>query len=93
MLIATEHYSIVRNDEILSGEPIIRGTRTPVRAIVETYRMSVTPEDIQIAIPHLTMVQIFNALSYYHDHQNEINRYIDLNRIPDEQIDPLVRAL
>lgn len=93
MTATTEHCYIVRNDEILSGEPIIRGTRTPVRAIVETYRRGGTPEEIQISMPHLTMAQIFDALSYYHDHQEEINRYIDLNRIPDHLIDPLVRAV
>lgn len=93
MTVTTEHCHIVRNDEILSGEPIICGTRTPVRAIVETYRMSAMLEEIQIAMPHLTMAQIFDALSYYHDHQDEINHYSDLNRIPDDWIDPLVRAL
>ncbi|WP_375514605.1 DUF433 domain-containing protein [uncultured Nostoc sp.] len=36
MLQTTEHLYIVRDDQILSGEPIIKGTRTPVRAIVET---------------------------------------------------------
>jgi uncharacterized protein (DUF433 family) len=36
MVQATEHLYIVRDNHILSGEPIIKGTRTPVRAIVET---------------------------------------------------------
>jgi uncharacterized protein (DUF433 family) len=36
MIKTTGHRYIVTNDEILSGEPIIAGTRTPVRAIVET---------------------------------------------------------
>jgi len=31
-------------------------------------------------------------LSYYSDHQAEINAYIERNRIPDELIDPLVKA-
>jgi uncharacterized protein (DUF433 family) len=39
MLQATEHCHIFRNSEILSGEPIIKGTRTPVRAIVEMWRL------------------------------------------------------
>ncbi|WP_414585075.1 DUF433 domain-containing protein [Scytonema sp. PCC 10023] len=36
MVQATEHIYIVRDDAILGGELIIRETRTPVRAIVET---------------------------------------------------------
>jgi len=36
---------------------------------------------------------MFDALSYYSDHQGEINDYIERNRIPDDLIDPLVRDL
>ncbi|MHC5772690.1 DUF433 domain-containing protein [Nostoc sp.] len=93
MVQATEHIYIVRDDAILGGEPIIRGTRTPVRAIVETWRMGVAPEEIPQGLPHITLAQVFDALSYYLDHQNEINSYIERNRIPDELIDPLLQDL
>jgi hypothetical protein len=43
--------------------------------------------------PHLTLAQIFDALSYYSEHQKEINEYIERNRIPEELIDPLVRDM
>ena len=36
MTTATNHPYIARDDAILGGEPIIKGTRTPIRAIVET---------------------------------------------------------
>jgi uncharacterized protein (DUF433 family) len=88
MVQATEYLYIVRDDEILSGEPIIRGTRTPVRAIVETWRRGTAPEEIPQGMPHLTLSQVFCALTYYSDHQAEINHYIERNRIPDELIDP-----
>ena len=93
MVQTTEYLYIVRDDRILSGEPIIKGTRTPVRAIVETWRMGVAPEEIPKGLPHLTLAQVFGALSYYSDHQDEINDYIERNRIPDELIDPLVKDL
>ncbi|GAB4462683.1 MAG: hypothetical protein OHK0037_14060 [Elainellaceae cyanobacterium] len=57
----------------------------------ETWRMGVAPEEIPIRMPHLTLAQVFGALTYYSDHQAEINRYIEQNRIPDELIDPLAR--
>lgn len=91
MLQATEHHYIVKDDDILSGEPIIKGTHTPVRAIVETWRMGVAPEEIPIGMPHITLAQVFNALSYYSDHQSEINIYIERNRIPDELLDSLLK--
>ncbi|NEP10440.1 MAG: DUF433 domain-containing protein [Symploca sp. SIO2C1] len=93
MVQITEYLYIVRDGEILGGEPIIKGTRTPVRAIVETWRMGVAPEEIPKGMPHLSLPQVFGALTYYSDHQDEINDYIERNRIPDELIDPLVRDL
>ena len=93
MVQTTEYLYIVKDDRILSGEPIIKGTRTPVRAIVETWRMGVAPEEIPKGLPHLTLAQVFSALTYYSDHQDEINNYIEHNRIPDELIDPLVKDL
>ncbi len=92
MVQATEHIYVIREDDILSGEPIIKGTRTPVRAIVEMWRLGVAPEEIPDRLPHLTLAQVFDALSYYSDHQDEINAHIARNRIPDELIDPLVRG-
>jgi uncharacterized protein (DUF433 family) len=86
MAIATEHLYITRNDRILNGEPIIRGTRTPVRAIVEYWREGTAPEEICRHLPHLTLAQVFDALSYYSDHQDEINAHIERNRIADDPI-------
>ena len=89
---ATEHCYIVTDDHILSGEPIIKGTRTPVRAIVELWRLGVAPEEIPNHLPHLTLAQVFDALSYYSDHQDEINAHLERNRISEELIDPLVKG-
>jgi len=80
MITTTEHLYIVRDDRILGGEPIIKGTRTPVRAIVEIWRIGKAPEEIPVSLPHLTLAQVFDALSYYSDHQAEINFHIKQNR-------------
>lgn len=80
---SNQHCHVVTDDAILSGEPIISGTRTPVRAIVELWRGGVLPEEIPAHLPHLNMAQIFDALSYYSENQDEINSYIERNRIPD----------
>jgi uncharacterized protein (DUF433 family) len=60
---ATEHRYVVTDDQILGGEPIIQGTRTPVRAILEVYRLGVAAEEIPSHLPHLTLAQVFDALS------------------------------
>lgn len=83
---ATAHCYIVSDEQILGGEPIIKGTRTPVRAIVELWRGGNLPEEIPHHLPHLTLAQVFDALSYYSDHTDEISRYIEANRVPDDFI-------
>jgi uncharacterized protein (DUF433 family) len=90
---ATAHLYVVTDDQILSGEPIIVGTRTPVRAIVELWRQGLAPETIPSRLPHLNLAQVFDALSYFSDHQVEIQQWIERNRIPDDLIDPLVKDL
>jgi uncharacterized protein (DUF433 family) len=87
------HRYIERQAEILGGEPIIIGSRTSVRAIVEMWRLGYAPEEIPSHLPHLTLAQVFDALSYYSDNQAEINRYIELNYVSDDLLDPLVREL
>ena len=89
----TNHPYVVTDNAILSGEPIIKGTRTPVRAIVENWRMGIAPEDIPAHLPHLTLAQVFDALSYFADHREEIMAHIERNRVPDELIDPRVKDL
>lgn len=89
MVLATQHRYVVTDPDILSGEPIIEGTRTPVRAIVELWRQGTLAEEIPSHLPHLSLAQVFDALSYYSDHQGEINAHIERNRIPDELIAPV----
>ncbi len=55
--------------------------------------MGVAIEEITSHLPHLIQAQVFDALSYYSDHQEEINHYIERNRISDDLIDPLVKNL
>jgi uncharacterized protein (DUF433 family) len=39
--------------------------------------MGFIPEEIQIKLPHLTLAQIYDALSYYYDFKDEIDQDID----------------
>ncbi len=91
MSTAIAHRYVATDEAILGGEPIIRGTRTSVRAIVELWRQGLAPELIPQHLPHLSLGQVFDALSYYSDHQAEIHAHIERNRVPDELVDPIVR--
>lgn len=91
MATATSHPYIVNDKTILGGMPIVAGTRTPVRAIAELWKFGVTPEEIATHFPHLTLAQIFDALSYYQDHREEIDADIARNRVPEDKVDPRLR--
>jgi uncharacterized protein (DUF433 family) len=91
MTTAAEYKYIVKDDAILGGEPVIKRTRTSVRAIVENWRLGLSPEEIVIHMPHLTLAQVFEALSYYSDHQEEINECIEKNQIPADKIHPSLK--
>lgn len=91
MSVKTLSRYVTSNSEILSGEPIILGTRTSVRAIVGFWRLGIMPEEILSHLPHL-MAQVFDALSFYLDHQVEINKYIEQNQVPQALVHPSVKA-
>ena len=82
---------VIHDPKLLSGEPVLRGTKTPVRAIVELWRAGIRPEEIPVHMPHLTLAQIFGALAYYSDNQAEINQYILANHVPEHLIHPLLQ--
>lgn len=57
---------------------MLKGTRVSVSDIVAYTRMGETPESMTLEImPHLTLAQVYDALSYYHDHQTEIDYEIE----------------
>jgi uncharacterized protein (DUF433 family) len=80
-VVTTEHPYIVRDARIGGGEPIIVGTAVRVRILVEYWRAGTPPEELLQAFPRLTLAQVFDALSYYQDHQPEINALIEQNRV------------
>lgn len=88
VLVASRY--VTRKADSLNGEPIIAATKTPVRAIVELWRLGIAPEDIVLHLPYLNLAQVFDALSFYMDNQPEINDYIERNRVPDELVHPAV---
>lgn len=80
-VITTEHPYIVRMEDVCGGRPVIRGTRTSVRVIVGYYRLGMSVEETLEGLPHLTAAQVYDALSYYHDHRGEIEKDIQENSV------------
>ena len=62
---------------ICGGSAVIGETRFPVRSVV-TYvlRHGLTPEELVARFSYLTLAQVHDALAYYYDNREEIEREI-----------------
>jgi len=77
----TEHPYIVRVKGVCGGRPIIKGTRMSVRHIAQLYKAGSPVEEILQAHPHLNAAAVYDAISYYLGHQQEIEQEITENRL------------
>lgn len=66
---------IERRAGVRGGAPVIAGTGIRVLDVAVRYEiMRMAPEEIMVALPHLTLPQIHGALSYYYAHKEELDR-------------------
>src|SRR5437867_4387118 len=60
------------------GVPMLAGTRIKVIEIVlDRLAYHWDADEIQRQHPHLSLAQIYAALTYYYDHQDEMDRMIE----------------
>jgi len=72
------HPYVIRKSGIHGGSPVIKGTRIPVSTILIYYKQGKDVDEILELYPHLTLAQVHDVLSYYHDHQEEMEKEIAL---------------
>jgi uncharacterized protein (DUF433 family) len=63
---------IVRAPDVPGGKPHIAGTGITVHRIVRCYKQGHRPEQIADEYSHVTLAQVYAALSYYDANQLEI---------------------
>ncbi len=74
------HPYIVSHKDYCGGSAIINGTKFPVRSVVNyVHRQGLSPEEIVGEFSHLTLAQVYDALSYYYDHKEDIDRELREN--------------
>ena len=82
MKTTTLKYPHIASDaRIAGGAPIIKGTRIAVRTVAGYYQLGMSPDEILQSLPHLSQAQLHAALTYYFDHQKQVDR--DLKRNAD----------
>ncbi len=79
--VITEHPHIVRIPGVQGGEPIVGNKGVTVRTIVALSRQSLSPEQIVSEYDRtLTLAKVYDSISYYHDHLEEIEAYFSRHR-------------
>lgn len=69
-----------------NNRPVIAGTRTSVRRIAGLYNQGNNAEEIARRLNHLTITQVYAALTYYHANRQEIDRDIETEKIAYEEL-------
>jgi uncharacterized protein (DUF433 family) len=82
------HPHISSDPVVCGGSPRIAGTRFPVRIVVGyVLHQGLTPEELRVAFPDLSLAAIYDALAYYYDNREDIDAEIkadlDLDDRPD----------
>lgn len=65
---------------IAGGRPRIAGTGVSVRRIVGWHHLGLSPEEIVLQIPHLTLARVHAALAYYYANQPAMDAEIAAER-------------
>ena len=75
------HCYVTHNPKIQGGEPVIKGTRFPVRsAVFYVIKEGLLPEELVREFPQLSLSSVYDALSYYYDNKEEIEGLLDLHK-------------
>lgn len=83
---------ITRHPEIHGGCPIIAGTGVTVRRIAAEYKQGLTSEEIAAEIPHLTLAQVYAALTYYLVNSEAIDADLAVQAAEAEHLETEYRA-
>jgi uncharacterized protein (DUF433 family) len=75
--------------ELRDGIPFIAETATKVHVLIDTHlAYGWDGAELQRQLPHLTLGQVYDALAYYYDHKDEIDRILDEKERMAEELRP-----
>jgi uncharacterized protein (DUF433 family) len=88
MAVATDIGSLItQTPGIHGGRPHIAGTGVTVRRIVMWYKLGLSPEEIAREIDHLTVAQVYAALTYYHTNREAVEADIAVEEAEAERLE------
>jgi len=67
-----EYFDFLNADDIR-----IKGTRIGIETVLDEYLNAMSPEEIAVRYPTLTLEQIYATITYYLRNQDEIEHYLN----------------
>lgn len=94
--VISEHIEITEG--VCGGRPRVAGHRIRVMDVAACHKLGMTPDEILVQYPSLTLGDVHAALAYYFDHRDEIERALDHDRCEAERLraeapGPLIQKL
>jgi len=82
--VQTEHPYVTRKPGVCGGSPIVAGRRIPVWQLAVLLREGLPAEEIEAEYAgRLSPAAVHDAISYYYDHQDEVEADIRRNTSDD----------
>jgi uncharacterized protein (DUF433 family) len=67
-----EYFDFLDPDDIR-----IKGTRVGIETVLEDYLNAMSPEEITIRYPTLTLEQVYATITFYLHNQHEVEQYLE----------------
>ncbi len=78
---------IIHSPTIRGDRARIAGTGVTVQRIVTWYKLGLSPEEIAARVGHLSLVQVYAALTYYHANQAAIEGALEAEAREAEELE------
>jgi uncharacterized protein (DUF433 family) len=78
---------LVSTPDVCGGRLRIDGTRITINQIATLYKQGLNAEEIADQFSHLTLAQIYAALSHYHANQGEIDSELESEKQAAERLE------
>lgn len=78
--------------EYRDGGYWVRGMRVSLDSLVYQWREGLSPESIKRDFPVLSLKQVYGAITYYLEHQEEIDEYLKRAEAEEGEVRERIRA-
>jgi uncharacterized protein (DUF433 family) len=78
--------------EYRDGGYWVKGARVSLDSLVYEWREGLSPESIRSDFPVLSLKQVYGAITYYLEHQEEIDEYLKRAEAEEAEIRERIRA-